>query len=135
MERFFSQSDCINKPSQTYRDDNQFKGCCMPLKKIHSPCSPIITSATKTKCVTLRLVITLILLILIMACIYRISGQNLPHFSYRRRIEETPRLGGTSIPNSNPSCNPNSKAHSNETDKTEETRTNLEETEDTDMDK
>ncbi|XP_015173376.1 PREDICTED: uncharacterized protein LOC107064817 [Polistes dominula] len=135
MERFFSQSDCISKPSETFCDDNQFKGCCMPLQKIQSPCTPIITLATKTKCVTLRLIITFILLILIMACIYRISGQNLPRLSYRRRIEENPRLGETSIPNPNPTLNPNSKPHSDETDETQETLTNLEKTEDTNVDK
>lgn len=113
MEWFLSQCDCIYKPYQMYYVDNQFKGSCKPTGKNLSACTPIVNVARKTKCVTVRIVITIFLLILIMAIIYRISALNLSYhyFSYQRRIPLNTRfddstlignLNQSSIPSSHP---------------------------------
>lgn len=133
MEWFLSQCDCIYKPYQMYSDDNQFKGNCKPTGKTISACTPIVNVARRTKCVAVRIVITLFLLILIMAIIYRISALNLSYnyFSYQRRIPLNTRLDdSTLIGNLNqssiPSSHPISKLERpDDSDAIQDTRPNL----------
>ncbi|KAK2576069.1 hypothetical protein KPH14_007406 [Odynerus spinipes] len=127
MEWFSSKTGCIYEPS--YDEGSQSKGCCVPPGKTLPPCAPIISVATRTKCVAVRLVLTLFLLILMLASIYRASAWNVPRFSLLGRpqiVSANICLDVTSNPSGNPSGNPSSKSPTE--DVTDEAPANLETT-------
>ncbi|KAL2746945.1 uncharacterized protein V1477_005315 [Vespula maculifrons] len=128
MEWFFSQNDCVYKPYRMYNDNSEIKGYCIPVGKTLPPCTPVVTAAARTKCVAVRIVISLLLLILIMAIVYRMSTRNLPNFNYRRRVPQNPRFDDALIDNLNQTLIPNSKLEQpDNANKPEETPDNLEE--------